>query len=129
MMTNGITRTENEQRIGLYSEQVPTPGPIFCGNGTLHHLGFVVRSISAMAEEFAVSVSASWDGEVMYDPIQAVRVAFFTPMDARNPVFELVEPADNKSPVSAFLNKGGGLYHVCYEIDHLEEGIRNAQAV
>ena len=31
------------------------------------------------------------------------------------------------SPVSNFLKKGGGLHHVCYEIDDLESGLREAR--
>jgi methylmalonyl-CoA/ethylmalonyl-CoA epimerase len=119
----------NEQRGGVDSVQVDRVGPLLGGNATLHHLGFVVSSISAFAEEFAVSMSARWDGEVIHDPIQRVRVAFFSPADARNPVFELVEPASEVAPVNNFLKKGGGLHHVCYEIDDLESGLREARGV
>ena len=104
-------------------------GPLLGGNGLLHHLGFAVSSISAAAEGFAASISAHWNGEVIFDPIQGVRVAFFHPADTRNPVFELVEPASEASPVSNFLKKGGGLHHVCYEIDDLESGLREARGV
>ncbi len=119
----------NEQRGGVDSVQVDRVGPLLSGNGTLHHLGFVVSSISAVAEEFAASMSARWDGEIIHDPIQRVRVAFFSPVDTRNPVFELVEPASEVSPVSNFLKKRGGLHHVCYEIDDLESGLREARGV
>ncbi len=61
-------------------------------------------------------------------PVQRVRVAFFSPLDARNPVFELVEPASELSPVSNFLKKGAGLHHVCYEVDDLESALREAKA-
>jgi methylmalonyl-CoA/ethylmalonyl-CoA epimerase len=88
-----------------------------------------VSSISSVAEEFAASVSARWNGEIIHDPIQRVRVAFFSAVDARNPVFELVEPASEASPVGNFLKKGGGLHHVCYEIDDLESGLREARGV
>lgn len=103
-------------------------GPLLSGNGMLHHLGFVVASISAIAEEFAASMSARWDGQVIHDPLQRVRVTFFSPADRRNPVFELVEPASEVSPVSNFLKKGGGLHHVCYEIDDLESGLCEARS-
>ena len=119
----------NEQRGGTDSAQVDRVGPLISGNGILHHLGFVVSSISAVAEEFAASMSARWEGEIIHDPIQRVRVAFFNPVDARNPVFELVEPAGEVSPVNNFLKKGGGLHHVCYEIDDLESGLREARGV
>jgi methylmalonyl-CoA/ethylmalonyl-CoA epimerase len=99
------------------------------GKATLHHLGFVVASISAVAERFAVSMSARWDGQIIHDPLQQVRVAFFSPADARNPVFELVEPCGEASPVSNFLKKRVGLHHVCYEIEDLESGLRQARGV
>ena len=119
----------NEQRVGTASAQSERVGPLLGGNAILHHLGFAVSSISAVAEEFALSMSAHWDGEIIHDPIQRVRVSFFSPVDARNPVFELVEPASEASPVTNFLKKGGGLHHVCYEIDDLDEGLREARSV
>lgn len=84
-------------------------------------------SISAVAEAFAASMSASWDGQIVHDPVQRVRVSFFKPVDARNPVYELVEPAGDDSPVTNFLKKGGGLHHVCYEIDDIELGLKEAR--
>ena len=93
-MTQGASlNTPNEQWRRGGSLRVDHVGPLLTGNGVLHHLGFVVSSISAVAEDFVVSMSAHWDGEVIHDPIQRVRVAFLSPADPRNPVFELVEPA------------------------------------
>lgn len=94
----------------------------------LHHLGFAVPSISAFAEEFAASISASWDGQIIHDPVQRVRVAFFSPKDPANPVFELVEPASETSPVSNFLKKRVGLHHVCYETGDLEARLQDSRA-
>jgi methylmalonyl-CoA/ethylmalonyl-CoA epimerase len=99
------------------------------GNGTLHHLGFAVPSISETAEEFALTMSANWDGEIIHDPLQRVRVAFFSPIDTRNPVFELVEPDSEASPVTNFLKKRVGLHHVCYEVDDLELPLHAAQSL
>jgi len=100
------------------------------GNGVLHHLGFVVKSISAAADGFALSISAQWDGGVIHDPIQQVCVAFFYPADSRNPVFELVEPASENSPVTNFLKKTrGGFHHVCYEVDDLESALHEGRKV
>jgi methylmalonyl-CoA/ethylmalonyl-CoA epimerase len=114
-------------RKGLGSGRVGRLGPLLSENGTLHHLGFVVAWISKVAEEFAVYMGLRWDGEIIHDPLQRVRVSFFRPADIRNPVFELVEPASAVSPVSNFLKKGGGLHHVCYEIDDLESALREAR--
>lgn len=117
------------QRLGADSVWVQRVGPLIGGNAVLHHLGFVVESISAVAEEFAESISAHWDGQIIHDPLQRVRVSFFYPADTRNPVFELVEPAGEASPVTNFLKKRVGLHHVCYEIDDLESGLREARGV
>jgi len=107
--------------------QGPAEGPLKMGNATLHHLGLVVSSISAAASEFVDALSASWDEKIIHDPIQRVRVAFFLPKDSRNPVFELVEPAAEDSPVTNLLRKRGSLHHVCYEVDDLEETLRSAR--
>ncbi len=126
-MTGANEREANEA--GLASSVLAERASfLLSGNGVLHHLGFVVKSISDVAEEFAASISARWDGEITHDPIQRVRVAFVKPADLRNPVFELVEPASEASPVSNFLKKGGGLHHVCYEIDDLESGLSEARS-
>lgn len=126
-MAHGTLNRPDEQRDCANSAQGDRVGFLLRENGVLHHLGFVVASISTVAAEFATSMSASWDGEVIHDPIQRVRVAFFLPVDSRNPVFELVEPASERSPVSNFLNKRVGLHHVCYEVDDLESALQRAQ--
>lgn len=129
--TPTLTHPSNHSSSGLTefggSVQVERGGFLLSGNCTVHHLGFVVTSIAAVAEEFASSMSAHWDGQITHDPIQRVRVAFFSPADSRNPVFELVEPASEVSPVSNFLKKRGGLHHVCYEIDDLQSGLNDAR--
>jgi methylmalonyl-CoA/ethylmalonyl-CoA epimerase len=119
----------NKQYGGGDSVGVDCVGPLLGGNGILHHLGFVVASISTVAEEFAASMSAYWDGRVIHDPLQGVRVAFFLPADMRNPVFELVEPANEMSPVSSFLKSRGGLHHICYEIDNLDPVLQQSRSV
>jgi len=120
----------NEARPGVGPVGVTTAGPFLSGNATLHHLGFVVASISAVAQDFALFMSARWDAQIIHDPIQQVRVSFLSPDDARNPVFEVVEPASDTSPVSNFLKKNrGGLHHVCYEVDDLESALLEAKRV
>jgi methylmalonyl-CoA/ethylmalonyl-CoA epimerase len=88
----------------------------------------VVPSISAASEGFAAAISAQWDGRVIHDSTQGVRVSFFSPTDAQNPVVELVEPASEASPVSYFLKKrGGGFHHMCYEVNDLDHALREAK--
>ena len=89
--------------------------------GTFHHIGFVVASIQASVQGFLDSLHAEWDGTIFHDPNQDVRVTFLRGKGPANPVLELVEPAGAKSPVIPFLKRGGGLHHLCYEIENLEK--------
>jgi methylmalonyl-CoA/ethylmalonyl-CoA epimerase len=86
-----------------------------------HHLGFVVPNIAAAIEGFNHSLEAAWEGRVYEDPHQRVKVAFVA-VRPGDPLIELIEPAAEDSPVRHFLaERGGGLHHVCYEVDEIEE--------
>jgi methylmalonyl-CoA epimerase len=88
--------------------------------GRFHHVGFVVKSIENTAPQFLESVGVSWDGRVIPDPLQGVRVAFLSSRLASDPLLELVEPVGESSPVQKFLQQGGGLHHLCYEVKDLD---------
>ena len=85
----------------------------------LHHAGYVVADIAASVHGFQRSLDAEWDERIFHDPIQKVKVTFLSTSDSDAQV-ELVEPADPASPVAAFLSRGGGLHHLCYEVADLE---------
>ena len=88
--------------------------------GTFHHVGFVVSSIDESVQSFMQSLNAEWDSEVVHDPNQAARVTFLRSKDPADPLFELVEPDGEKSPVLSFAQKGGGLHHLCYVVQSLD---------
>jgi methylmalonyl-CoA/ethylmalonyl-CoA epimerase len=92
----------------------------------LHHTGFVVASIAAVMESFCRAVAGSSCSETWHDPLQRVRVAFIYPSHPGDASIELVEPADPGSPVRRFLERGGGLHHLCYEVNNLDEAVRVA---
>jgi methylmalonyl-CoA/ethylmalonyl-CoA epimerase len=96
--------------------------------GTFHHIGVVVASIQTSVQGFLDSLQAEWDGTIFYDPNQAVRVTFLRGKHAANPLLELVEPAGENSPVIPFLKRGGGLHHLCYQIDNLEDQLALSRA-
>lgn len=87
---------------------------------TLHHVGYVVQSIQNSAASFAKSLALEWDGKIIHDPLQTVLVSFFKPIAPGNAVIELVEPVGTESKVYPFLERGGGLHHLCYEVDSLD---------
>jgi len=90
------------------------------GHVKLHHVGFVLDSIEENAEFMAASLGATWDGEIIFDPIQNVRVTFLKGSFANETMIELVEPKGPKSPVARTLARGGGLHHLCYEVEDLD---------
>jgi len=107
------------------SERAAVP----CQPRSLHHVGFIVDSIEAVAERFARSIGGTWDGTITSDPLQGVRVSFLGGSDAAATTVELVEPAAADSPVGRFLERGGGLHHLCYEVEDLEQELRYSRSV
>ena len=95
---------------------------------SFHHAGFAVSSISQVGEDFALSIGAHWNGEIIHDPLQEARVTFLRCGGPETPAVELIEPADEKSPLHKFVSKGGGLHHVCYEVDSLERQLEQSRA-
>lgn len=93
----------------------------------LHHIGFVLLSIEESAESFARSLCATWDGNIIFDPLQKVRVTFL--QGSTDSLIELVEPGGPDSPVSRFLERGGGLHHLCYEVEDLESHLTFCKSV
>jgi methylmalonyl-CoA/ethylmalonyl-CoA epimerase len=87
---------------------------------SLHHVGFVVRHITEAAEGFVSTLKMQWNGRIFHDPVQTVRVTFLQHESPNLPMVELVEPESEQSRVAAFLRRGGGLHHLCYEVDSLK---------
>ncbi len=88
---------------------------------TMHHIGFVVASIDDIGDRFAQSIGGSWDRKIYDDPLQRVHVTFLRAGFDTDPLIELIEPATEQSPVDDFLKRGGGLHHICYEVENLDE--------
>ena len=95
----------------------------------LHHLGFVVASIRDNGHSLAAALAGRWDENIIFDPIQGVNVSFIGREDSAEPLIELVEPAGPASPVSRFLQRGGGLHHLCYETPDLEAQLSAGKAL
>jgi methylmalonyl-CoA/ethylmalonyl-CoA epimerase len=82
-----------------------------------HHVGWVGRDIERMRRSF-VKEGATVVTEPIADPLQRVVVQFLLE-PAAGELWELVAPlpgADD-SPLLARLSRGGGLDHVCWELD------------
>jgi methylmalonyl-CoA/ethylmalonyl-CoA epimerase len=90
-------------------------------------VGFAVRSIGEAGAGVAASLGAAWDGAVVHDPAQRARVAFIRP-GTGGPAIELIEADAADAPLAAFVARGGGLHHLCYEVDSLEAQLASSRA-
>jgi methylmalonyl-CoA/ethylmalonyl-CoA epimerase len=95
-------------------------GPATDPDIRLHHVGFVVASIADCVQGFRGSASADWDEKIFHDALQKARVAFLQTPCRTDAMIELVEPTGEDSPVFQFLKRGGGLHHLCYEVENLD---------
>ena len=105
-------------------EELHPPGDV-----KFHHIGFVLRSIQDNGDSLARSLCAIWDKTIVFDPLQKVRVTFLRGLHFADPMIELVEPAGSDSPVLSFLERGGGLHHLCYEVADLDSHLVFCQSV
>jgi methylmalonyl-CoA/ethylmalonyl-CoA epimerase len=94
----------------------------------LDHVGFVAASIRDIAPAVAESTGTTWSGEIIHDPLQSVNVTFLRRSLPHEPSVELVEPVGTDSPVFRFLERGGGLHHLCYEVQSLERQLSLSRA-
>lgn len=91
----------------------------------LHHVAIVVASIEEARRTYEGVLGLSC-GAVEHVSDQKVNVLVCWAGSQR---IELVEPASDDSPVSAFLQKrGGGLHHLAYEVDDVAAAIATLEA-
>jgi methylmalonyl-CoA/ethylmalonyl-CoA epimerase len=120
-------RTSSDMNSASITVQQTPVASETCTAPTLHHIGFVVGSIRDEVEGFTASVGATWNGEIFVDPLQQARVTFLQPASPDEAAIELVEPTVDNSRLSSFLARGGGLHHLCYEVDDLEQALKLAR--
>jgi len=51
---------------------------------------------------------------------QKVNVCF---LKTNNVFIELIDPAEENSPISSFKANGGGFHHLCFEVDNIQKEI------
>jgi methylmalonyl-CoA/ethylmalonyl-CoA epimerase len=92
----------------------------------LHHVGVVVKSVTESAELYVNQMGMRALGPPVQDDIQRVIVQFLI-REGDTTSIELIEPVDGNSPVASLLRKGGGLAHLCYEVEDMEASLESAQ--
>lgn len=90
----------------------------------VHHIGIVVADIEEAKKPyeavFGLEVVQVYDVEAF-----SAKVAF---LPVKNTYIELVQPTNPEDGLGRFLEKGGGLHHICYEVDDMEAVVRELEA-
>ena len=93
----------------------------------LHHNGFLVKDVSAAAQDFVSRLGYVIKSDVIEDPVQTAYVQFLR-QPGTTSWLELVMPNGVDSKLTNALRKGSGLHHLCYEVGDIEcacEHLRN----
>jgi len=87
----------------------------------VHHYGLATDNLERSIETLR---SLGYHvGEITLDPIQRVRIAFAS--HTQEGMIEIICDIDESGPTHRIVSKiGNGLYHICYEVDNLEETIK-----
>ena len=86
----------------------------------LHHIGIVVSNIQKSLGEIANFIQFDTISEPSLIGTQKVNVCF---LQTGNCYLEFIEPAEKNSPISNFVEKGGGIHHLCFETDDINATI------
>lgn len=93
-------------------------------NFAFHHVGVAVRRLGDAIPMFESLFGYAMVSGPFDDPIQNVSVCFLS-RGSGDPLIELVAPLGANSPVDRSLKRGGGTYHVCYEVPEIEAAIEH----
>ena len=91
----------------------------------VHHVAYVTDSLNRKSAQLADLLGLHPLGVPVVDPVQGVRIQFME--TGGGGLLELLEPYGDRSPVLRHLRKGGGIYHVCFEVDDLDDSLQRCR--
>ena len=75
----------------------------------IHHVGYVIKNI----EDCIISFPYLKLKKIVKDENQNARIGLFKNLNSKVYI-ELIEPLNKKSYTWSFMQKGGGIHHICY---------------
>jgi methylmalonyl-CoA/ethylmalonyl-CoA epimerase len=87
----------------------------------IDHIGIVVNNIEEAIQRYTVNYGFVMQNQIIYDDNQHVRLVML--ISSNRYKVELIQPLDEKSPSFDFLQKGGGIHHICYVANDIEKAI------
>ena len=93
----------------------------------LRHIGIAVDSITAAEKFYKEFLNLKLVDGPFDDPVQKVRVAFYSNSGFAGFEIELIEPLSDDSPVAKIIadTKRSSAYHMCIEVDNLQTTLEN----
>ncbi len=82
----------------------------------LHHIGIVVPRIKDSVGELANYIKFETISNTLPVGSQKVNICF---LKVGEPFLELIEPVEKDSPVYDFAKNGGGIHHICFEVNDI----------
>ncbi len=89
----------------------------------IHHIGKVVENIDEQIGYYRDMFGLQLVNGPVVDPIQKVEVALVGSGERSDLTVELIRPLGPESPVSKFLEQGGGLHHVAFAVADIRAAI------
>ena len=92
-------------------------------NKKINHIAIAVPDIKEAALKWQQALNMK-KSEIIILEEHGVKVVF---LEFSNLKIELLEPLDNESPISKFLEKHpkGGMHHICFEVEKITETINS----
>jgi len=92
-------------------------------NKKINHIAIAVPDIKEAALKWQQALNMK-KSEIIILEEHGVKVVF---LEFSNLKIELLEPLNNKSPISKFLEKNpkGGMHHICFEVEKITETINS----
>ena len=92
-------------------------------NKKINHIAIAVPDIKEAALKWQQALNMK-KSEIIILEEHGVKVVF---LEFSNLKIELLEPLNNKSPISKFLEKNpkGGMHHICFEVEKIRETINS----
>ena len=88
----------------------------------LHHIGIVVNSIQQSLGELKNYLDFETTSAILPVESQKVNICL---LKIGTPYLELIEPASQDSGISEFAKSGGGIHHICYEVNNIESELES----
>lgn len=93
--------------------------------GRIHHVGIAAKDIERQSKHYQRILGLKLVTGFIVDEVHKVKVAFAGLDDGV--LLEFVEPIGPDSPVSRIVERGGGLYHVCYMVSEIDRAVHHAR--